>query len=401
MARATRAKPAPKEPTPEPAPSVATRLPEATRNPPKLFILPKHTSKDARIVTLDNPATSTPSRYFFCPSTGFYEFTRIAAPKKACRSWLMTRDDATPVAHNEPSESPQAHATNEDPETGLGSGFTTKDASLFLATPIDLLFLILPALAPQSARAETQHFLALDDYTDKLGAVSRHWSTLLGHHPALKTTLQEKMRTVCDTVDAGDETMYRLSHARLQAVLMQKAERMVRHGLPASMEEKLIKSALDAPVLSIQRSGESEDSTVDDAAAQDPGLNAPITHLLRLRTALTYLTTSYLPPSLTSPITTLLSTLPLFHPLTAHLSTLAALRATALAQRSISDNTSRKRAVEMDEELVAEREEKKRRKEEEAARKKGESLGVKKLRKVDTSGMRKMSAFFNVKPKTT
>lgn len=53
----------------------------------------------------------------------------------------------------------------------------------------------------------------------------------------------------------------------------------------------------------------------------------------------------------------------------------------------------------MDEEKIAEREEKKRKKEEEERRKKSESLGVKKLRKVDTSGMKKMSAFFSVKPK--
>lgn len=50
--------------------------------------------------------------------------------------------------------------------------------------------------------------------------------------------------------------------------------------------------------------------------------------------------------------------------------------------------------MEEDEERVAEREEKKRRKEEEEKKKKGEGRGIKALKKVDTSGMKKMSSFF-------
>ncbi|KAJ4382391.1 hypothetical protein N0V86_002726 [Didymella sp. IMI 355093] len=381
MARATRAKPAPKEPTPEPAPSSIKPLPAPTPNPPKLFVLPKDTSEDARIVTLDDPATSTPSRYYFCPSKGFYEFTRIAAPKKACRSWLITRQDApnTQGATQEGAE--ESKDAETEAETGLGSGFITKDASLFLATPIDLLFLILPALAPRSAKEEKQHFLELDDYTDKLAASSHHWRTLLTHHPSLKSMLEKKMRTICDTVDAGDETMYRVSHTKLLAVLMAKAERMVKNGLPPSMEDKFVKTALEIPVMSIRR----EESTL-----QHP-------HLLRLHTALTYLSSTYLPRTLSSALTPL--TTPTFTPLTTHLAALARLKNEAAALRSISDNMSRKRGFEIDEDKVAEREEKKRRKEEDALKKKNESLGVKKLRKVDTSGMKKMSAFFSVKPK--
>ena len=55
---------------------------------------------------------------------------------------------------------------------------------------------------------------------------------------------------------------------------------------------------------------------------------------------------------------------------------------------------SRKRAREDDEERIAEQGEKKRRKEEEERKRKSESLGVRRLKKVDTSGMRKMSSFF-------
>jgi hypothetical protein len=402
-------------------------------NPPKLFVLPKDTSSDARIVTLDNPATSTPSRYYFCPSKGFYEFTRIAAPKKACRSWLITSQDAKPTHDNVTPEKEESKETTDDTESGLGSGYVTKNADLFLATPIDLLFLILPALAPKSAKDEKQHFLELDDYTDKLSSSSRHWRSLLAQYPTLKGMLEKKMRTLCDTVDAGDETMYRISHSKLLATLIKKAERMAKNGLPPSMEEKFVKTALEVPVMSVRRedstlsavseSGtstpavDSQASTTADAESQATDITTPdeaevpakptlqtpegIPHLLRLRTALTYLTSSYLPPTLAATVTSSLSTStsPDFSPLTTHLATIAKLKSEAAALRSISDNISRKRQFECDEDKIAEREEKKRKKEEEERKKKSEGRGIKALKKVDTSGMKKMSAFFSVKPK--
>jgi hypothetical protein len=410
MARATRSKPKAKEPTPEPIVSTVKPLPESTSNPPKLFVLPKDTSKDARIVTLENPATGAPSRYLFCPDKGFHEFTRIAAPKKECRSWLITGNE-------------DAQETQQ--ENSIGSGYASKSADLFLATPIDLLFLILPALAPKTAKDTKQHFLALDDYIDKLSTSSRHWRALLSQHPTLKANVEKKFRSICDTVDAGDETMFRLSSAKLFAVLLKKAERMVKTGLPASMEEKFIKTALDVPIMNIRReessltgvsntendvtatessisvnmSMESQTSiettvTTPDATSDLPTqstLTTPpeIPHLLRLRTALTYLTCSYLPCAL-APITTAHT----YPALTSHLAAISQLRSEAAALRSISDNISRKRGFEEDEEKLAEREEKKRKKEEDEKKKKTEARGIKQLKKVDTSGMKKMSSFF-------
>jgi len=415
MARATRSKPKPKEVTPEPPVSTVKPLPTSTSNPPKLFVLPKGTSKDARIVTLENPATGAPSKYFFCPEKGFYEFTRIAAPKKECRSWLITGEKGE---------------QEEQKDDRIGSGFITKSADLFVATPIDLLFLILPALAPKTAKDTKQHFLALDDYLDKLSTSSRHWRTLLSQHSSLKSSIEKKVRAVCDTVDAGDETMYRLSHAKLLAVLLKKAELMVKNGLPPSLEEKFVKTALEVPVMSIKRE-DSSLSTVSTIESTDknsqistttsiesqtsisttittpdtenlttkPSLQTPpeIPHLLRLRTSLTYLTSSYLPLPLHSPLKSLPQ--PQFTPLDTHLSALTTLRSEAAALRSISDNISRKRAIEEDDDRVFEREEKKRRKEEEEKKKKSEGRGVKALKKVDTSGMKKMSAFFMKVPK--
>lgn len=419
MARATRSKPKAKEPTPEPPMSTVEALPASTSNPPKLFVLPKDASKDARIVTLENPANGAPSRYYFCPTKGFYEFTRIAAPKKECRSWLIT------------GEQNDEDKAEEGKEGRMGSGYVNKSADMFVATPIDLLFLILPALAPKSAKDTKQHFLALDEYLDKLSSSSRHWKALLSQHTSLQTMFEKRMRALCDTVEAGDETMYRISHAKLLALLLKKAERMVNHGLPPSMEERFIKTALEVPVMSIKReesslSGISTDkeSQTESQQSVDTGITTPdetpktdnetpvqppptepeiqtqatlttpphIPHLLRLHTSLLYLTSSYLPTSLHSLTTTHLASAP-FLPLKSHLAAIATLKSEAAALRSISDNVSRKRALE-DDEALAGREEKKRKKEEEEKRKKAEGRAVKMLKKVDTSGMKKMSAFF-------
>ncbi|KAF2828690.1 hypothetical protein CC86DRAFT_368852 [Ophiobolus disseminans] len=414
MARVTRSKPKPKEATPEPPVSTVKPLPSSASNPPKLFVLPKDASPDARIVTLENPANGAPSRYFFCPQEGFYEFTRIVAPKKECRSWLITGEESE---------------EQEQEENRIGAGYITKSADLFVATPIDLLFLLLPALAPKTAKDTKQHFLALDDYLDKLYASSRHWRPLTSQHSSLKTTIEKKLRATCDTVDAGDETMYRLSNDKLLAILIKKAERMVKHGLPPSLEERFIKTALEVPVMNIKREDSSlstisisEESTENDSqvsttttaesqtsistaittpdtstdSSPKSALSTPpqIPHLLRLRTSLSYLSTSYLPPSLHAPVTTHAHTSPTFTPLATHLSALASLRTEAAALRSISDNMSRKRAIEEDDDRVFEREEKKRKKEEEEKKKKSEGRAVKQLKKVDTSGMKKMSSFF-------
>jgi hypothetical protein len=420
MARATRSKPKAKEPTPEPPVSDVKPLPASTSNPPKLFVLPKDTSPDARIVTLDNPANSTPSRYFFCPQKGFYEFTRISAPKKDCRSWLITGEDDKTDGD-----------TKQDQDGGrIGSGYITKSADMFIATPIDILFLLLPVLAPTSAKDTKQHFLALDEYFDKLSASSRHWRALLSQHASLKERIEKRMRAVCDSVDAGDESMYRLSQPKLLGVLTRKAERMAKGGLPPSLEEKFVKQKLEIPMMTVMReesslsgtstspstgkdsqvSVETSISTPDDAPAKsestdtptqpDPPLTTPenIPPLLRIHTSLSYLSSTYLPSTLHPLVSTHLSS-SLFLPLTTHLASIQHLKSSALALRAISDNTSRKRGYEDDDEKIAEREEKKRKKEEEERKKKSEGRGVKALKKVDVSGMRKMSAFFTAVPK--
>jgi hypothetical protein len=429
MAR-TRSKPTAKateETNPEPVKT--NTLPPSDTNPPKLFVLPKDTTNDARIVTLDNPANGAPSRYYFCPEKGFYEFTRITASAKDYKSWLIVGETSL-----------DENAEEKEVAVGQGgvkieSGYITKTADLFIATPIDLLFLILPALLPKSAKETKQHFLALDDHLDTLASLSRHWKVLLAQYCTLRAMLQKRMAVVCDSVEAGDETMYRISEDKLLSILLKKAERMCRHGLPPSMEERFIKRALEVPIMSIKREESSlsvmsestvagtEDSqasitaalmdsqsstetvstvatsvSITEEVSAKPSINAPpeIPQLLRLRTAMTYLTSTYLPKTLHSSIQEALksSKSPDFTPLTTHLAHLTSLRTQAAALRSISDNVSRKRNYEEDDEKAAEREEKKRKKEEEERKKKTESRAVKQLKKVDISGMKKLSSFF-------
>ncbi|KAF2727686.1 hypothetical protein EJ04DRAFT_547154 [Polyplosphaeria fusca] len=425
MAR-TRSKPTPKEATPLLATSTAKPIPPSVENAPKLFVLPKDTSKEARIVALDNPATEQSSRYLFCPEKGFYEFTRIGAPKKACKSWLIT------------SEKRDEEGEEADEEPLLGTGYVSKTPDLFVATPIDLLFLILPALAPKSAKDTKQLFLCLDDHLDKLSSSSsQHWTNLLAQYPTLRSMIEGKMGAFCDTVDAGDEKMYRLSHEKLFQIIVKKAQRICDRGFPSSMEEKFIKPALHIPVMSIKREESSLTNASEEPASQTlnsqassapstvldsqtstettetaatnlstPSTDTPLTTppsippLLRLRTTLTYILTTYIPPLLHPPLQSLLatSTSPSFEPLNTHLATLSTLKAEAAALRSISDNISRKRALdEEDEEKAAGREEKKRKKEEEERKKKSESRGVRQLKKADTSGMMKLSSFFTKK----
>ncbi|KFX88109.1 hypothetical protein V490_07832 [Pseudogymnoascus sp. VKM F-3557] len=420
-----------------------------SKNPPKLFVLPKDTSPTARIATLNHPRTSEPTRYFICPEKGFYEFTKIAAPKSQPRSWLLApnkEECAEGGAQSTDSGKKKEAAKEEGNEYTPSEGYISSSADLFLATPIDPLFLLLPALAGESSkgREPKRLFLEADDYLDVLSSTSPHLKSLLGQD-SLRSKFTERLGAVCDTVDAGDETMYRLSEPKLIDILAEKCTAVVEKGLPASMEDLLVSKALALPLLSVTRGEDCPDeeeaadaassatpktesaesqtpsSTTDSSATPvseastalttpSPDARPPIVapdgvpHLLRLRTAFQYLCSSYIPSSLSSSLATQINApapdqaaaFPDFAPLDKHLAYLAKLRADALASRSMND-FSRKRGFE-DEEAGETRAEKKRKKdEEEKLAKKNESRGVRDLKKVNVSGMKKMSDFFKKK----
>ncbi|KAI9724418.1 MAG: hypothetical protein M1812_000486 [Candelaria pacifica] len=439
-----------------------------TPNPPKLFVLPKHVSPEARIVTMPHPRTEVNNRFYFCPENGFHEFTRVAAPRTTPRSWLLALDhkkiaqqksmdcNGTELEGEGVVDNPVATIAEDNAEaaaenrSSLRKGYITKSADLFVATPLDPLFLLIPRLcsSPRTDKSEVpkQHFLPIDDYFDMLIASSKDYPYIL-RFAAIREVLEARIAVICDDVEAADEKMYRLSHEKLLQELVTKAERMVQNGLPASLEEKFVRKALEVPMMGVKRedssfsvgtnlSGEeiSEDvdgylatpsESIDSSLTADsqttqstaatsfseeplidpkqvkatPPISAPegIPHLLRLRTALSYLFLAYLPVHLSSTLNTMLTSpkSPInFSRLDAHTQHLNTLRAEALASRSLSD-FSRKRSMNEDDECEDARTEKKRKKEEEERKKKlGQSRGVRDLKKVDVSGMKKMSDFF-------
>ncbi|KAF4637845.1 hypothetical protein G7Y89_g232 [Cudoniella acicularis] len=420
--------------------------PEAA-NPPQLFILPDNLHKDARIVHLKNPRHFSESPYVVCPERGFYELTRVGAPKTIPRSWLLS-SDSTSIDEQDAEGLDEAVETNEKFST---KGYMLRNANMLMATRFDPLFFILPAISPiptsKSSEPPKKLFLSVEDHFEKLESSSPQMSSVLKVDTA-RAFLEKRMASVCDTAEAGDEMMYRINEEKMLEELLKKARKMVKKGLPASMEEKFVRKALEVPALCIVRE-EAEDvkaesgtstppadtpdtqtteSSVESTAtsfsrastaatsfsedsssivtgskiAGPPPINAPegVADLLRLRTAISFICSKYIAPQLSESIKNILSSSTStvdFSSLETHLAHLAKLRQEILATRSLGD-LSRKRSMMDDGEDGESRADKKRKKEEDEKKKKaGESLALKRLKKVNTTGMKKMSDFFKKK----
>ena len=420
-------------------------LPKADR-PSKILILPKGASPEARICTLSHPRTLTPSRYYFDPDKGLYEFTCVAAPKSTCRSWLIGRQtrllnqqEDAPTTKEEP-ELGGVQANEEANDRPISDGYTVKDADMLIATPIDHIFVLLPSfIHDSSSKSPTSQklFLSADDLFEKLSEKSKHFNHVSSHEQT-RLAMEQRLRAVCDTVDAGDEKMYRLNDEKLLRELVLKAKTIVAKGVPASMEDRFVRKALETPVMVVKHeepsitdatmpqnetttsdpiTSEAVDSQASTASADSTasasstatditipeGANpvastGELYHLLRLRTALSYIISSYIPPAVAEPLNALIASgkSPVdFKILNDHLANIAKMRAEALASRSFGD-FSRKRSMYEDDDAAETRAENKRQKEEdEKKRKARESRGIKDLKKVDTRGMKKMSDFFS------
>ncbi|KAJ5494062.1 Ribonuclease H2 subunit B [Penicillium fimorum] len=395
----------------------------AAEKPSKTFILPSSTSDNARLVSLPDPQSGELTRYFFCPDRGIFEFTVVAPPTHLARSILFT-----PRTRETPSPSEDE---NKDTEPSV-QGSITKKAEFLVATPIDAIFFMVPLLAP-SSKSGRSLFQPLDDIIDSQDDMPKHLRQVL-YDDGFRGSLLARAEAISEVVEAGDEKMFRFSETKLVQELITKAERMADRGLPASLEERFVRQALATPLMAVKRedvatsqepSNESPESASKSEERQDspstvgttatPSVTTPagestpvpqppseeltvpdhITRLLRISTALSFMKESYLPATLASRLDEILASAesPIdFKPLKDRLKEIAELRAQALASRDMS-NFSRKRALDDEEQDI--REEKKRRKEEEEKKSKAaESQAVKKLKKVNTSGMQKMSSFF-------
>ncbi len=424
-------------------------LPPSDGDSPALFILPKGCSSQARVVTLPNPATALATTYYVCPDTGFYEFIKIAAPKRTPRSWLLapiSRENKLGASAKDSQGSENGSATVDGSSTStkdMQQGYIKSNSDLYITSRMDSLFLILPYLGRQEERdAGAGLYLSMDNYLDLVTDSSKELKVLLRNRK-LRSLVEQRIRAVCDVVDAGDESMYRLSHKRLALELYNKARRMSQTGFPPSLEAKFIRSVLEEPVVSVsvgdqvgvkaaKDSGDADqdrtlgrstgvsteslgpadasNSVVSEAAvvssvaqqllSASQGPPTEIIQLLRLRTALDFLKLSYVPPRLHERLDSTFAKFKAvnFKPLDTHMEHLVSLRSQAHALRSLSDNIHRKRGAAEDDDAAEARAEKKRKKEEEEKKKKMESRAAKDLRKVDTTGMKKLSAFFT-KPK--
>jgi hypothetical protein len=318
-------------------------------------------------------------------------------------------------------------------------------AELFVATQLDPLFLLLPALvgakSSKSGEEQKRLFLSSDDYFDKLPEESSHLSEII-RWPKTRAILESRMAAICDSVEAGDESMFRFNEQKLLSSVVEKAKRLSDSGLPTSMEEKFVQRALEAPIMirsstvannaavasdtesgvstpkteSAESQSSTEGSTFSaasqpstaatsftEASAEDNITSAlsaspEVLKLQRLQVAFEFICSSYIQ----QPLAELLK-LSLrdsnkcdtdFAPLDSYVKELGKLRAEVMATRCV-DNFSRKRM--RDEEEDETRLEKKRKLEEEKRKKANESRGVRDLKKVNTTGMKKLSAFFTKK----
>ncbi|PKS11559.1 hypothetical protein jhhlp_003324 [Lomentospora prolificans] len=406
-------------------------LPPQIPNPPQAFILPRAATAAAKIVTLPNPRHAKPTRYLVCPETGVYEFTKVSAPAATPRSWFFEI--------KEPSGGEDEESAADKPQKI--NGYISKSADLFVATQFDPLFLVLPALLEAAPKADAKRlFLASDDHFDKLPEESSHLNELLRDEKT-RALFEARMKAVCDTVEAGSETMFRINEEKLFQVILGKAKKFAEGSLPKSMEEKFVIKPLQAPmVVRVRRDAPTADSgtstpsteSVDSQAstattesngssvasqastaatsvAEDPDAvtedavttamqaSPQVLALQRLRVAFNFICASYIPVALTTRLKQQLGDKGLcgtdFLPLETYLAELAKVRAEAIAARG--GNHGRKHAREEEEDLA--QQEKKRKLEEEKKKKAMESRGVRELRKVDTSGMMKLSAFFKKK----
>ncbi|KAK5044841.1 hypothetical protein LTR84_010379 [Exophiala bonariae] len=398
------------------------------REPLKHFILPKGLSNSARFLLLKHPRSSKTQRFLFCPGQGLFQLTKVSTPTDDPRSFLFSRPAQDASTDIQPNMDLQKEGGT------ISGGYISKSPELFVATPFDLAFLLIALILPATIKASKPLFQPLDDILEDHIQEDKHLRYLYSHG---RSFFDDAISKFCDQIEGGDEQLYRPSEEKTLRLVMQKVDAVIRAGLPASLDDKFVKRKLEMPVLSIQRENSSFSTNLDSpsqddcdtpsenlesqssAASSAPSLvfsevsasssmttitpetvPSKVHGLQQQSIVLEFILTSYVPLSVADRLQARFSAAdsPLnFKPLKEHLKTIAEMKADAAASRSLSD-FNRKRGLEDDE--AAELREEKKRKQDEAAQKKkaGESRGVRDLKKVNVSGMKKMSDFFAKKP---
>ncbi|CAI4219887.1 unnamed protein product [Parascedosporium putredinis] len=382
--------------------------------PPRVRIPPTPSSSPCRLLRGQD----------LCPESGVYEFTQISAPSAAPRSWLFEQQPTTTQADD-------ADETTTETKPKDINGYISKSADLFIATPFDPLFLVIPALLETAPKSDAKRlFLASDDHLEKLPEDDSHLNEIL-RNDETRGLFESRMKAVCDTVEAGSEVMFRINEEKLFRVILGKAKKLAECSLPPSMEEKFVAKVLQAPMIARVRrdiptaasgtstpltesaesqastataesngaSAASQASTAATSVAEEPAVaeediatamqaSPEVLALQRLRVAFDFICGSYIPVRLVAPLKEKFSDKAVsgtdFAPLDDYLTELAKIRAEAVAVRG--GTYGRKHGREEDEDVV--QQEKKRKLEEEKKKKAMESRGVRDLKKVDTTGMK-------------
>ena len=379
-------------------PATKVVLPLYDEDPYKVYILPDNASAEANFVFLKNPRDGIRSQYFFCPNQGLFEITKIKAPTLDPRSILFTDQENQ-------FDSDQA-ITNRHPENGKADVYVNQAAELFVATPFDPVYILVPLLDPSIDHSDGDQlhrgqFHSYDDYLEEPSNDDRHLHYVLSD-ASFRPRLAKAMESICELVTAGDETMYRLDFRKLGSHVLAASRRAEAQGLPSSLEERFVTRVLEAPIVanSEQQNGSINSTSISGIQLAHDVTHGQLYHLQRLRTAMSFIKSSYLSPEVASKIDAegLSPELVDFRPLDEYLEKLGKLRTEVLASRSVSDFNKKRLG---DDEAAESRAEKKQRQDEEEKKKKSqESRGVRDLKKVNVAGMKKMSDFFGKKAPT-
>ncbi|KAI5805545.1 ribonuclease H2, subunit B [Peziza echinospora] len=423
---------------------------------PKIFILPapsnstspspSSANSQSTILTLPHPSTGIPTRFLHHPSRGIFEIKKIASPSTIPQSWLVTPLAVDPKEEEDsPSSEPQFQSkestqptslsplkiTNNKPPpsstststTWVKTGQTISDPTLYICTPLDPLFLLLPPLLPQN------RFLLLEDITESLSEanpLSKHWTQILSSQ-ITSDLISSRIKSISDTADAAGSPSYRINKTKVLRILAGKCEKMAKAGVfPRSMEEEFVKKALAKPVVEFrgvpaaEKAEEKEEegeeklkegekkkederkenidpaATAPPPAETSPTLNIPpeMARLLKLRLSAQILS-GYLTPALSRELSAHLESVHDFKPLDEYILELNKLKQDITLARA--GDYSMKRSAEDEDESHDRRKKRRMEEEEEKKRKKNTSGGIKALAKVNTKGMAKMTSFFQKK----
>lgn len=357
--------------------------PQRDERPLKLFVLPEAAlGPQARFVTLQSPAGEGSCRFLYGANGSFYELTKVGHRRDCERSALLV----SASEGSSPSE-PTAISTDEI------DAYVLQDAVIHIATPFDPLFFLSSLLLRSQIDVERDRPVAprtMETLLNDVAKSSDHMQYLL-RFPSVRETFTSRLREMSELAPVMGDEAFRPDPLLFLDLLHEKALRLTKTAWPASMERS-VQRQLEAPA--------AESTVMEDS--NPPTASPALAEKLRLRVALQFILASYVPQRLRDHLEKMLASGQIidFTDLDAHLNRVKQLHSEIQAFRSLSNNVSRKRK-DIEAEMDGDGSDAKRAKGAKDEPKAVESRATKELKKVNTSGMRKMSSFFAPKQAKT